>query len=120
MFLCRLHISPGFPCACPACSNPSPGSDDRVLRLKELTTRLPCTDFDTPLDPDCSSDELDLELTVIDEMVALARVETLWDLEKSLLRRQEVVRKVQRGPRGMVVGDGKRELELGIACPCCV
>jgi hypothetical protein len=115
-----LPILLGFPCGCPACASPAPGSDERVLRLKHLTDQLPVTDFDTPLDPDESSDELDAELVVIQEMINLARTESLWDLEKSLLRRQEVVRKVQRGPRGMVVGDGKWEMENGMVCPCCV
>jgi len=57
---------------------------------------------------------------VIEEMLGLARLEKLWDLEKSLLRREEVVRKVRRGPRGMVVGDGRKEVEEGKVCPCCI
>ena len=57
---------------------------------------------------------------MIEEMLGLARLEKLWDLEKSLLRREEVVRKVRRGPRGMVVGDGRKEVEEGKVCPCCI
>ncbi|KAL7410362.1 hypothetical protein BDY24DRAFT_400298 [Mrakia frigida] len=114
----------GFPCSCPLCTSPSSLtalSDTRVLRLKHLTSLLPSTDFDTPLSTTESPEELKLEAEIIEEMLGLAREEKLWDLEKSLLRREEVVRKVRKGPRGMVVaGEEEREVRRGRVCACCV
>lgn len=81
---------------------------------------LPSTDFDEPLDPNASPETLASETEVLEEMLYLAREEALWDLEKSLERRREKVRRVRRGPRGMVVGDGSRELREGRACGCCI
>ncbi|CED85266.1 Predicted histone tail methylase containing SET domain [Phaffia rhodozyma] len=139
----------GFKCGCPGCTLcplERGLSDDRVLRLRELSQMLPSpplssssSSSSTSAGPLDDSEEVNGsigretydQIQTIKQMLPLASMEGMYDLVNELNERLRVLSLTWGGPRGMgrlewvgeVFGDLGSELtgsNGGLSCRCCI